>query len=91
MSRPKSAVLLVRTAPDWRPDRVHSVPPDILSASFYARSLSLHAAIVTAAAYNLAHLQPSEFEGQWALPVASMEHWKVAAGRQHWPAKGGVR
>ena len=89
MANPKSAVLLVRTSDPWRPMRVHDVPPDpILSARFYARAVSLHAAIVTAATFNLAHLQIDTFEGEWALAVASLRGWKAEAGRQ---SKGGVR
>ena len=55
--RPKSAVILVVTPPDWRPQRAHNVPPDFSAARFHAKNLTLPESEVITGTYNLTHLQ----------------------------------
>lgn len=82
MARPKHSELLVKTPDGWRPQRVHSVPPDIVSARFYCKNLTLREATAAAKAFNKAHLQKADFHGEWALCVKNLRSgpapWKKA-------------
>ena len=73
MSRPKNAVLLLTCPPDWKPQRVHDLPPDILGCRFYARSLPINMAIEIARAFNKDALKPDEFKGEWCVTVRALK------------------
>jgi hypothetical protein len=86
MSKPKHAVLIVTAPADWRPTRVHSIPPEVTAAEFLIRGVSLNVAINTAKAFNAAHLSPEKFTGQWALCIRAVKSRQYGANA----AKGGA-
>lgn len=63
----RSAVLIVRPSPGWRPSSHHSVPLAVVSAEFLARRLYMHRASAIASAYNRDAFR--NFTGKWALCV----------------------
>lgn len=74
MSKPKCAVLIVETPPEFQPTHVHAVPTAILSAVFYARGISLKRAKELARAHNCHHLPcRGRFEGKWAMATVSLK------------------
>lgn len=72
MSRPKHAVLLVKTPEGWLPTRIHSMPEAIVSAEFHATHLKFPDAIKVARQFNKKHIRPDRFDGRWALVIKSL-------------------
>ena len=73
MSKPKNCVLVVTSNPEWRPQRVHDVPPVLLTTAFYARGLTIPAAIEVARSFNIFRLRAGQWDGQWALMIRALK------------------
>jgi hypothetical protein len=85
MSRAKNAVLLVQGPPGWQPTRMHTLPPAIVAAEFYARNLTLKSAILVARKYNGYH-DPTRKRGsgKWAVVICSLSrHRNSGKEAQH--------
>lgn len=80
MSRPKHAVVIITTPPGWLPTRIHSLPPEIVSARFYSKNLRRVEAIAVAKIFNKTHLNPPAFQGEWALCVLALRGSKRMDG-----------
>ncbi|MBI2824400.1 MAG: hypothetical protein HYX69_06920 [Planctomycetia bacterium] len=85
---------MIVTAPaDWKPSTINTIPPAVLSATFYARRLPLYKALAITEAYNKARLPRSgrPNDGTWALCIVSVGQrgMLVRLARESMRARGG--
>jgi hypothetical protein len=73
MGKPHNAVLIVTVPGDWKPQRYHNLPPEILSSRYYARGNPIHISLAIAEAYNRERLRPGKWDGTWALMIRTLK------------------